>query len=106
MRFWIGGFIVSGFALISVQAKDLCGTVRRRTFRGNGIDWHYRTGAKQVAASEAHSMILGAVALFFYAAILGRLVLRFRLAALPIFLPGLRLWLGVAVGLWFVVPSR
>jgi len=51
-------------------------------------------------------MILGAVALFFYAAILGRLVLRFSLAALPIFLPGLRLWLGVAVGLWFVVPSR
>jgi hypothetical protein len=108
IRFLIGGFVVSGFALISDLFKPktfagLFGAAPSVALASIGIT--VLTQGKQIATSEARSMILGAVALFFSAAILSRIVLRFRLPALPVFLPGVLLWIGVAVGLWFALLS-
>ena len=57
------------------------------------------------AALEARSMILGAVALLIYSVTVSYLVLRFRLAALPVCLTALLLWLGAAFGLWYAILS-
>ena len=106
IRFLIGGSVVSTFSIIS----DL---FRPKTFAGlfgaapsvalASLALTVMTEGKAVAATEARSMIIGAIALFIYAAVLSYLVLRFKLPSLPVFLPGLLLWLAVAIGLWYLV---
>ena len=59
----------------------------------------------QYAATEARSMILGAIALAFYAAGVSYVVLRFRFSVLPVSLVGLLVWLGIATGLWYVMAA-
>ncbi len=104
LRFFIGGSIVSLFSLISDVLKPktfagLFGAAPSVALASLGltivIEGH------EVAAIEARSMVLGAIALLLYAGGLSWLVLRFRLPSLPVFLPGLLLWLGVAMGLWY-----
>jgi hypothetical protein len=56
-----------------------------------------------VAANEARSMILGAIALLVYAALLSWSLLRFRVGAFRVAFPALLLWLGVAAGLWYAI---
>ena len=105
IRFAIGGFVVSLFAIIS----DL---FRPKTFAGlfgaapsialASLALTVATEGKSVASIEARSMIVGAVAFLIYAFNLSWIALRFKLAALRVFLPGLLIWLGAAVGLWYV----
>lgn len=106
IRFLIGGSVVSLFSVISDLLKP-------KTFAGlfgaapsvalASLALTLLAEGKEVAAIEARSMVLGAVALFIYAASLSWLVLRFRLPSLKVFLPGLLLWMAVAVGLWYMV---
>ena len=60
---------------------------------------------KEYAATEAHTMVLGAIALLVYAATLSYLLLRFRFSALPVALTGLLFWLAIASGLWYVMTA-
>lgn len=106
IRFVIGGSVVTAFSVISDLFKPktfagLFGAAPSIALASLGLT--VATQGTAVAATEARSMIIGAVALFIYAAVLSYFVLRFRLPSLPVFLPGLLLWLGVAIGVWYAV---
>jgi len=103
IRFLIGGSVVSAFSVVSDLFKPktfggLFGAAPSIALASLGLT--VATEGRAIAATEARSMIIGAVALFVYAAVFSCLVLRFRLRSLPVFLPGLLLWLGLATGLW------
>lgn len=106
IRLLIGGFVVSVFSVISDVLKP-------KTFAGlfgaapsvalASLALTVLMQGTVTVATEARSMIFGAAALFIYGSVMSRVMLRFRPPALPVFLPGLLLWLAVAVGLWYVV---
>lgn len=108
IRFLIGGFMVSVFSVISDLFKP-------KTFAGlfgaapsvalASLALTITTQGKAIAATEARSMIVGAIAFLVYACALSLIVLRFRLSALLVFLPGLLVWLAAAAGLWCVVAG-
>ena len=104
VRFLIGGAVVSVFSLISDLFKPktfagLFGAAPSVALASLGLTVLHEGNA--VASIEARSMVIGAVALLIYAASLSWLVLRFRLAALRAFLPGLLVWLAIAVAVWY-----
>lgn len=106
IRFLIGGFVVSAFSLISDLFKPktfagLFGAAPSVALASLGLG--VLTQGKEVAAVEARSMVIGAVAFFIYARAVSYIILRFRLRALPVLLSALLLWLGAAAGLWYVV---
>lgn len=106
LRFLIGGFVVSLFSLISDLFKPksfagLFGAAPSVALATLGLA-AIKEG-KLVAATEARSMILGAVALLFYASAVSYILLRHKLPALKVATWSLFLWLGVAVALWYLV---
>jgi hydrogenase-4 membrane subunit HyfE len=108
IRFFAGGLVVSAFAIISDLLKP-------KTFAGlfgaapsvalASVVLTVCTKGKGVAATEARSMILGAIALLLYAALVSRLLLRWRSTALKISLASLLVWLAAAVGLWYLAGA-
>lgn len=108
VRFFIGGLVVSAFSLISDLFKPktfagLFGAAPSIALATLGLT--VLKQGQQYAATEAHSMILGAIALLVYATTLTYLILRFRFSALPVALAGLLLWMAVASGLWYVMTA-
>jgi hypothetical protein len=106
IRFVIGGFVVSAFSLISDLFKPktfagLFGAAPSVALASLGLT--VLTQGREIAATEARSMIVGGVALFVYALVVSHILLRFKVAALPVSLSALLLWLTVAAGLWYVV---
>lgn len=53
------------------------------------------------AATEARSMILGAIAFFFYASAVSWMVMRKKLRCLTVATAMLPVWFGVSFGLWY-----
>lgn len=105
IRFLIGGLVVSLFSLISDLLKPktfagLFGAAPSVALASLGLTVFLQ--GREIAAIEAHSMIFGAIALLIYASAMSWIVLRFRMSSLKVFLPGLLLWLGIAMGLWFL----
>jgi hypothetical protein len=108
IRFFIGGLVVSAFSLISDLLKPktfagLFGAAPSIALATLGL-----TVLKQgprYAAIEAHSMILGSMALFAYAAATSYVILRFQFPAVRVMTVGLFFWLGVASGLWYVMTG-
>ena len=108
IRFVIGGLVVSLFSLISDLFKP-------KTFAGLfgaapsiALATLILTVGKQgkaFAATEAHSMVIGVIALFSYAVAVSYALLRFKFPALPVSLIGLVFWMGLASGLWYVMAS-
>jgi hypothetical protein len=108
IRFLIGGVVVCLFSIISDLFKP-------KTFAGlfaaapsialATLGLTVLKDGRQYAATEARSMILGAIALFFYASVVSYIMLRFRFSALPIALMALLMWLGAATGLWYVMAA-
>ncbi|HZQ70275.1 MAG TPA: DUF3147 family protein [Terriglobales bacterium] len=106
IRFCVGGAIVSAFALISDLFKP-------KTFAGlfgaapsvalASLALVISKQSTIVAATEARSMALGAIALLCYAWLVSWVVMRFRLPALKVAVPALLVWMGVAAGLWYAV---
>lgn len=106
IRFFIGGLVVSIFSLISDLLKPktfagLFGAAPSIALATLGLT--VLKEGKQFAAAEAHTMVLGAVALFLYALAVSYVVLRFRIPTLPVALFGLGFWFAVAGGLWYVM---
>ena len=103
IRFIIGGFVVSLFSVISDLFKP-------KTFAGlfgaapsvalASLVLTAVKHSKEMAAVEARSMIIGALALFIYATFVSYLLLKFPLPALWASLSSLLLWLAAAAGLW------
>lgn len=106
IRFLIGGFVVSVFSVISDLFKPktfagLFGAAPSVALASLGLTIMAQGTA--TAALEARSMILGGVAFLVYALVVSHLVLRFRLAALPVAASGLLVWLVAAFGLCYAV---
>ena len=103
-RFFIGGIIVSLFAVIAemLRPKSFAGLFGAApsialTTLGIAIVQH----GKGYAAIEARSMIWGAIAFFLYAAVASWLLMRYKTRALATTLGLLPLWLGVSLAFWF-----
>ena len=58
---------------------------------------------KMYAATEARSMIAGALVFFFYAWLSSWLMLRGKLKAMPVTLSALGFWLACSISIWFLV---
>lgn len=108
LRFFVGGLVVSVFSVISDLFKPktfagLFGAAPSIALATLGLT--VLKEGRQYAATEARSMILGAVALLVYAVVTSYVILRFRFTSMPVMLIGLLLWLGVASGLWYVMAG-
>jgi uncharacterized membrane protein (GlpM family) len=105
VRFVIGGAIVSFFAVIAevCRPKSFAGLFGAApsvalTTIGIAIVQH----GKEYAATEARSMILGAIAFFVYAAVASWVLMRHKMRALPATAGLLPLWLGASLAFYFL----
>jgi uncharacterized membrane protein (GlpM family) len=102
IRFLVGGFVVSFFAMIG-------GALKPKSFAGlfaaapsvalATISLTVLQKGTGYAASEAQSMILGAIAFLIYAWLVSRALFRGNLPVLPTTTIGLLAWVGLALAL-------
>ena len=105
VRFFIGGVVVSAFAV----AGDL---FKPKSFAGlfgaapsvalATLALTISEQGKNYASTEGRSMMAGAVALFVYSSCVAWLLMRCRLTAIQATLSSSVVWLATAFGLWFV----
>ena len=105
-RFVIGGLIVSLFALIG----DI---MRPRSFAGlfgaapsvalATLALTIVADGKWYAATEARSMVIGAVALCLYAFVVIRLLIKWKLHAAPATVCAIPVWLIFSIGTWLLL---
>lgn len=106
VRFIIGGFVVSFFALIGdlLKPKSFAGLFGAAP--SVALATLTLTVAKEgssYAASEARSMMAGAAALFIYASFVSWIMMRFKIKALWVTICSIPIWFCVALGLWYVL---
>lgn len=106
IRFVVGGLVVSLFALIGDMLRPktfagLFGAAPSVALATLGLTTHAQ--GRHYAATEAHSMMIGAAAFVIYALVLSLLAMRFRTSALWISLSLLVVWLSLALGLWRMI---
>ena len=105
IRFLVGGIIVSAFALIGdlLKPKSFAGlfgaapSVALAT-----LALTVSKEGSRYAASEARSMMAGAVAFFVYASIVSWIMMRYKPKALWVTLGSMPVWFGVAFGIWLL----
>ena len=105
VRFLIGGAVVSVFAILGDLLKPksfagLFGAAPSVALATLGL-----TAASEgvsYAATEARSMVAGAVAFFAYASFVSWVMMHYKLKALFVTICAIPLWLGVAFGLWYL----
>ncbi|MFY9908099.1 MAG: DUF3147 family protein [Terriglobales bacterium] len=106
LRFFVGGIVVSFFAVFSDALKPksfagLLGAAPSVALATLSLTvWKKGTG---YAAIEAQSMILGALAFFIYAAVVSRILRSAKWSALSVSVSALVLWLACAFALRYVV---
>lgn len=108
IRFFIGGVVVSLFAVLGDIFRPrsfagLFGAAPSIALATIGLTVFH--DGKLYAAIEARSMILGAIAFFIYSAIVSRVLGRYRPSSLAVTIALLPLWLGISIGLWFLVTG-
>ena len=104
-RFVIGGAIVSLFAVIAEVCRPMsfaglfgaAPSVALTTI-GIAIAQH----GKDYAATQARSMVFGAIAFLIYAAVASWVLMRYKTRALATAASLLPLWLGASLALWFL----
>lgn len=106
IRFAIGGIVVSAFSVISSILKPstfagLFGAAPSVALATLALTFHKEGHA--YAALEARSMLLGAVALAAYGWVTAMILFRARYKTLIVTSVTLIVWLGVALGSWFVL---
>jgi hypothetical protein len=105
VRFVIGGAVVTSFAVIGdlFKPKSFAGlfgaapSVALAT-----LALTVAADGKVFAATEAHSMVVGAVAFFLYASLVSWLTMRYHWKALTVTSSSMLLWFGSAFGLWYL----
>ena len=105
MRFLIGGVAVSVFALLGDLFKPksfagLFGAAPSIALATLGLT--IVSDGKSYAATEANSMMAGALAFFVYASCVSWTLMRARFAASWVAMSSLTIWGGVAFVLWRV----
>lgn len=103
IRFIIGGSIVTSFAILGeiLRPKSfagLFGAAPSIALATVGITIAHQ--GKAYAATEAHSMVFGSIAFFFYASAASWFLMRFKSHALIATIGLLPLWLAISFGLW------
>ena len=109
LRFIIGGMIVSAFAMIGdvLKPKSFAGlfgaapSVALATLALTLV-----SDGPSYAATEARSMMVGAVAFLIYASLVSRMMMRYKIRAIVITLCSIPVWLGVAGGVYYFVWVR
>ncbi len=105
LRFIIGGFMVSLFALVAdlLKPKSFAGIF------GAAPSVALATLALTItskgplyAADELRATICGAVAFFVYASTASWLIMRYRLSAFTVTTTLIPMWLGIAFGGWLI----
>jgi hypothetical protein len=102
-RFLIGGAVVSAFALLGDLFKPksfagLFGAAPSVALATLSLTLTAETAP--YVATEARSMVVGAIAFFVYASVVSWVMMRYKWRALPVTASSILLWLGVAFGLW------
>jgi uncharacterized protein DUF3147 len=106
LRFVIGGIVVSAFAALGDVLKPksfagLSGAAPSIALATLGLT--IAANGKIYAATEARSMVAGALVFFLYASLCSWLMLRHKLKAMPVTLSALGLWLVCSISIWFLV---
>jgi len=105
LRFLIGGAVVSAFALLGDLFKPksfagLFGAAPSVALATLALTLSLE-GARYVA-TEARSMVVGAIAFLVYASVVSWVMMHYKWRALPVTASSILLWFGVAFGLWCV----
>jgi len=105
VRFVIGGVVVSAFAVLGDVFKPksfagLFGAAPSVALATLGLTFAIEGAG--YAATEARSMMAGAIAFFAYASFVSWVLMRYKPRALWATLGSIPLWLGTAFGLWYV----
>jgi hypothetical protein len=105
LRFVIGGVAVSTFATLGDLFKPksfagLFGAAPSVALATLGLT--VATKGKGYAATEARSMVVGAVAFFLYASCVSWVSMHYRWKAAAITTFSIPLWFGTAFGLWYL----
>jgi hypothetical protein len=103
-RALVGGVVVSAFASLAdlLKPKSFAGifgaapSVALAT-----LVLTVMKDGRAYAATEARSMILGAIAFFFYACLVSRSLVRWQFPVLPVTILSMLLWFGCAFGLCY-----
>lgn len=105
IRFFVGGAVVSAFAIIGDLLKPksfagLFGAAPSVALATLGLT--VATEGVSFAATEARSMMTGAIAFTAYASCVSWVVMRYNMKALWVTICAIPLWLGIAFGLWYI----
>ena len=105
IRFLVGGAVVSAFAIVGDLLKPksfagLFGAAPSVALATLGLTVVSRGPA--YAATEARSMMAGAIAFFAYASCVSWVMMRYRFHALWVAVGAIPVWLSVAFSLWNV----
>jgi hypothetical protein len=105
IRFLVGGVVVSVFAILGDLLKPksfagLFGAAPSVALATLGLT--IATEGPSYAATEARSMMAGAVAFFAYASLVSWVMMHWKLNVLLVTICSIPLWLGIAFGLWYV----
>src|SRR5579864_5449223 len=105
LRFFIGGLVVSAFAALGDVLKPksfagLFGAAPSVALATLGLTT--ASESARYAATEARSMVAGAIAFFAYASLVSALLMRARQSALAVTMWALPLWLGIDLALWWM----
>src|ERR1700730_7666943 len=105
VRFLVGGAVVSVFAVIGDLLKPksfagLFGAAPSVALATLGLT--VATEGAFYAATEARSMMAGAIAFMAYASCVSWVMMRYRLNALLVTVGAFPIWLGIAFGLWYI----
>ena len=106
IRFLIGGTVVSAFSILSEVFRPksfagLFGAAPSIALATLGLTIVH--SGKAYAATEARSMIFGAMAFCLYASLCSRVLMRHKLSALATTVILLPVWFAVSFGLLFLV---
>jgi len=104
IRFLIGAVAISIFAVLGDLFKPksfagLFGAAPSVALASLGLT--VASDGSRFAATEAGSMIAGAIAFFVYASCVSWILMRGRFSALWVTISSLPVWAGVALGLWY-----
>ena len=105
IRFLVGGAVVSAFAIIGDLLKPksfagLFGAAPSVALATLGLT--VATEGVSFAATEARSMMAGAIAFTAYASCVSWVMMRYKLKTLWVTVGAVPLWLGIAFGLWYI----
>ncbi len=109
IRFLVGGVVVGLFAALGdvLRPKSFAGLFGAApSIALATIGLTIRQDGKAYAALECRSMMLGTVAFFIYALLVGWVLRRYKPSTLIASLTLMPAWFAVSLGLWLLVERR